>query len=128
LFSHFESEEPINFTFNHNIIDVLIGDILFNLEDDDEDAKLTCGRALSIFKKLEDAADGVIPQQDGEQNLYQKAYKVEIRKVSRFKMVHRLISKGATFCSTSRFVEVSQMVCKSSFLAGCSEGICGLDS
>jgi hypothetical protein len=124
LMAHFESEGALTLTFNRDIVEVIIGDMLF--DPDDEVTQSTRERALAVFKPLEDAAVAVDADDSDarEQDLNREAYRVKITSVCRFKMVIGFISMGASFHSASRFVGVAREICKSSFLVGCSAGIC----
>ena len=65
LMAHFEGEGALTLTFNRDIVDVIIGDVLF--DPDDESTQSTRERALAVFKPLEDAA--VALDEDGAQDL-----------------------------------------------------------
>lgn len=112
LLAHLDSEGPLILSFNRDIVEDLIGDLLYDV--DDEDVHSSRSRALSIFKEHEDAA-----ATDNEE-----VYSVKILSVRRFKMVLGFVAKGASFRSASRFVDVAREVTKLSYLRGCSEGVC----
>lgn len=57
LMARFESEGALTLTFNRDIAEVIIGDLLF--DSDDEATQPTRERAIAILKPLEDAAVGV---------------------------------------------------------------------
>jgi len=57
LLAHFDSEGDLTLTFNCDIVEVIIGDMLFDL--DDEMTQSMCERDLAIFKPLEDAVVAV---------------------------------------------------------------------
>ena len=114
LFAHFESHGALTLTFNRDIVEKVIGDLLFDV--DDESVQITRARALSVFKLHEDA----LPEDNIE------VYCVKIESVLRFKMVLGFVSKGASFRSASRFVDVAREVTKLSYLQGCSEGVCAM--
>jgi hypothetical protein len=116
IMAHMETEGAMTLKFNRDVVEVIIGELLF--DPDDTDTQPTRDRALSIFKPLEDAALAL--GGDGED----LAYTVVIKHVRRFRLVQGFISKGASFRSASKFVGVARDVCKNSFLAGCSEGTC----
>jgi hypothetical protein len=119
IMAHMETEGAMTLTFNRDVVEVIIGDLLF--DPDDTETQPTRERALSIFKPFEDAARA--PGGDGE-DLNLEAYTVVIKHVRRFRMVQGFISMGASFRSASKFVGVARDVCKNGFLAGCSEGVC----
>ena len=55
LHAHFDGEKKYVFTINKNIVDVIIGDMLF--DPDDDDATSTREKALAVFQLFQDAAD-----------------------------------------------------------------------
>ncbi|KAI9915789.1 hypothetical protein PsorP6_007916 [Peronosclerospora sorghi] len=112
LLAHFDSHGALNLTFSRDIVEKVIGDLLFDV--DDESIHLTRARALSVFKLHEDAL-----QEDNAD-----VHSVKIESVLRFKMVLGFVSKGASFRSASRFVDVAREVTKLSYLQVCSEGVC----
>jgi hypothetical protein len=120
LMAHFEGEGALTLTFNRDVVDVIIGDLLF--DPDDESTQATRERALAVFKPLEDAAVAV--DDDEAQDLNLEAYRVKISSVRRFRMVLGFIAGGASFRSASRFVGVAREICKAGYLTGCSEGVC----
>lgn len=64
LISHFDGEQHLTYTINRDIVDIIIGDMMFN--PDDEELAPTRERALRIFKLLPDAhGDG----DDGEKDM-----------------------------------------------------------
>lgn len=138
VMKYLDTERPMILTFNRDVVDTLIGGILF--DPDDEEAQKPRERALKIFKPivapvegqtggeerggqpppLEGANDG----EAGDEDLNLEAYQVEIKRVKRFKIVKEFIAAGASFRSASRFVDIARNVCDQGDLAGCSEGVC----
>jgi hypothetical protein len=138
VMKYLDTVRPTILTFNRDVVDTLIGGVLF--DPDDEDTQMTRERALKIFKPivapvegqtggeetggqappLEGANDG----ESGDEDLNLEAYQVEIKRVKRFKIVKEFIAAGASFRSASRFVDIARTVCNQGDLAGCSEGIC----
>ena len=119
--AHFESEGILTISFNRNVVEILVGSMIFG--HDDEETQDTCERALAVFKHHHDAAlnDNEAP---GEQDINCEAYYVTIASVRNFKIVLGFISMGALFCSSSCPVDVARKVCKSSYLAVCGQGVC----
>lgn len=122
--AQFEGKNALKLTFNRDILEGIDGDLLF--DQDDESTQSTHKRALADFRPLEDAAAAVDadPLAAWEQDINQEAYRVKTTSAPRFKMVLGFISMGASFRSSSRFVNVAQTVCQTSFLGCCSECIC----
>ena len=65
LMAHFEGKGTLTLMFNRDVVDTIIGDMLFDL--DDESMQSTRERALAVFKPLEDAE--VALSEDGAQDL-----------------------------------------------------------
>jgi hypothetical protein len=126
LLAHFESEGALTLTFNRDIVEKVIGDLLF--DPDDASCQSTREKGLAIFQHFDDAAldeestgatpSAIIP----EQELNPEAYLVRVNSVRMFKMVIGFVSKGASFRSASRFVAIAKDVKKMNYLSGCSEG------
>ena len=93
--AHFVSKGALTLTFNHDIIEVIIGDLLF--DPDDEATQSTREISLSVFKRLEDASVVVDASNSAarEQDLNLEAYRFNIISVCRFKMILGFISMGA---------------------------------
>ncbi|KAI9908608.1 hypothetical protein PsorP6_016338 [Peronosclerospora sorghi] len=106
LLAHFDSHGALTMTFNRDIVEKVIDDLL--LDVDDESIHLTRIRALSVFKLHEDA----LPEDNDD------VYSVKIESVLRFKTGLGFVSKGASFRSASRFVDVAREVTKLSYLQG----------
>ena len=90
LMAYFEGEVTQTILFNHDIVEVIIGDLLFN--PDDELTQATRERALAVFRPLEDAA--VADDAGTGQDMNLEAYRVKITSVCRFKMVLGFILMG----------------------------------
>eukprot|EP00171_Calliarthron_tuberculosum_P004509 IDg4509t1 len=95
-----------------DIVDVMIGELLFDI--DDESVASNRAKALSIFKLHPDVA----------LDCNEDVYYVKLVSVRRFKMVLGFVSKGASFRSAARFVDVAREVTKLQYLRGCTEAIC----
>lgn len=111
LFAHFGSHCTTTLTFNRDVVEKVIGNLQFNV--DDESVQLTRICALSVFKMHEDA----IPEDMVE------VYLVKIESVLRFKIVLGFFSKGASFQSASRFINLAWEATNISYMQGCSEGV-----
>ena len=72
LMAHFEGKGALTLTLTRDIVDTIIGDVLFDL--DDKSTQSTRERALAVFKPLEDAE--VALDEDGAQDLNLEAYRV----------------------------------------------------
>ena len=81
------------FLINRQIVDVVVGDLLF--DPDDDDVELPRERALSFFKLQEDAAD------DDEAH---DAYTVTIKSSRQFRLVIKFVTCGTSFHLTSRLL------------------------
>ena len=80
--------------FNRGIVEVIIGDLLF--DQDDEATQSTRDRVLAVFKPLEDAA---VMVDDSDlsaryQDLNREAHRFKIMSVRRFKMITGFILMG----------------------------------
>lgn len=117
LAAHFDGEKSLVFIINRDIVDVIIGDMLFN--PDDEESAPTRERALNIFKIF---ADADMDNDDGEQDLNRDAYKVEIKSSRLFNLIVGFIACGASFRMSSRLVCVTKTISHMSCFGGCSEG------
>src|SRR4051812_48710791 len=117
LFAQFESEGALTLTFNRDIVEDIIGDILF--DPDDEITQSTRERALTIFHALPDSPSS----SSADEELNQGAYQVTIDSVRLFNLVVGCVSKGASFRSASCFVDIARKVTKLTYLEGCSQGL-----
>jgi len=118
LFAHFESEGALTLTFNRDIVEDIVGDLLF--DPDDEITQSTRERALAIFRALPDS----LSSSSADEELNRDAYRVTIKSVRLFNLVIGFVSKGASFRSAARFVDVAREVTKLTYLGGCSQGLC----
>ncbi|KAH6577117.1 hypothetical protein BASA60_004196 [Batrachochytrium salamandrivorans] len=89
LDAHFESERPLQFLINKDIVDIIIGDLLFH-PDDVEGISHT--RALTLFKLAVDKEDNRDPEQRPVDN-----YVVTVKMTQRFNLCVRYIACGAMF-------------------------------
>lgn len=75
LVTYFKTEKVVTFTINWDIVDMVIGGMLFNINN--KESILTCEWAWSIFKLFENTNNDQI-ELNREQDLNRKAYKVDI--------------------------------------------------
>ena len=80
--AHFNAAVSLNLSFNHNVADSIIGDILLDVEN--KSVHATRENSLSIFKLHVDL--------EAEEN--HEVYYVEISTVCHFKMVRGFVAKG----------------------------------
>lgn len=92
LAAHCGGEQPLTFTINRNIVDVMIGEIMFN--PDDEESAPTRERSLQILELFPDSnGDG----DDGEQDLNREAFKVKIKSSRLFHLFVCFFACGTSF-------------------------------
>lgn len=112
LFNNFEIEGFLTLIVHPIIVDVIIGDLIFN--HNDKSAHSTDEGALAVFVLIEDAAvvrDGGYSAAR-EQDLDREAYRVKIESVRIFKMVLGFIAKWISFRGASGFVNLARTICK----------------
>ena len=100
LDAHLEVEKPLIFVIDKNIVEKIIGDILFDLEDKDE--QLSKERVLSLFKI------------NNEGYFYQ----IEIKNARLFRLYIRFISCGSKIRLSSRLVQVTREETNLAYLSG----------
>ena len=108
LMAHFESEGTLTISFNRDVVEVLVGSMLFY--PNDKETQGTRERALAVFKHLHDDAALNDDEAPGEQDMNREEYYVTITSVCKFKIVLGFISMGASFRSASRLVDVARKV------------------
>lgn len=96
MLAHFDTADLLKLSFNRDVDDVMIGDLLINIED--ESLGTSRANALSILKLHADVG--------GEKN--RKAYYIDIATVRLFTMVCGFWAKGASFWSASRFFRLPE--------------------
>jgi hypothetical protein len=124
LHAHFDGENALRFLIKQGIVDVIIGDMLF--DPDDVDTAPTRARALEIFKLIVDpdridGGDGV----DGE-DVQPVLYEVKIASSRCFDLVLGFVSCGSSFRMSSRLADVTKSVSNMGCFAGCTEGKCAM--
>jgi hypothetical protein len=111
LAMHMDGENPYVFLIYRDIVDVVIGDLLFNPDDDEEE--LTRERALAFFKLSSDAGD------DAES---QDAYSVIVKSSRLFRLAIKFVSCGSTFRMASQLFHQVRAETGLGYLSGISDG------
>ena len=89
--SHFSgTQAPLHWFVNKNIIDVIIGEMLFHPDDSNKEVKKE--RALAIFKDVFQPVENA-----NNSNLQQDWYRVVIKNWAQFDLVVDYVSVGASF-------------------------------
>ncbi|KAH9246800.1 hypothetical protein BASA81_015648 [Batrachochytrium salamandrivorans] len=109
------NERPLQFLINKDIVDIIIGDLLF-YPDDVEGISHT--RALTLFKLAVDEEDNRDPEQRPVDN-----YMVTVKMTQRFNLCVRYIACGATFRMASRLMQATVEESRLAYLRGCSDTI-----
>ncbi|KAH6570906.1 hypothetical protein BASA60_007513 [Batrachochytrium salamandrivorans] len=112
---HSLNERPLQFLINKDIVDIIIGDLLF-YPDDVEGISHT--RALTLFKLAVDEEDNRDPEQRPVDN-----YMVTVKMTQRFNLCVRYIACGATFRMASRLMQATVEESRLAYLRGCSDTI-----
>lgn len=119
LAAHFDGEKPLNFFIDRDIVDVIIGDMLFN--PDDEEAVPTRERALQVFK-LVSITEPEAADEEGEQDVTNMArYKVEIKSSRLFHLLVGFVACGSSFRMAARLVNITKTVSHMSCFGGCNQ-------
>jgi hypothetical protein len=108
LHAHFDGENAYVFSVSKDIVDVIIGDMLF--DPDDDASTSTREKALSVF----------VVHQDPNR----KDYQVKIRSARCFDLVVGFVAAGVSFRMASRLATHTQDVSKMGCFKRCSEGHC----
>lgn len=95
LDAHLDIEKPHSFVIDEKIVDCILGDMLYDPQDDDE----TKQQALSMFKKDSNA----------------NTYVVEIKNFRRFRLCIKFISCGTSIRLCSRLLYVVKEETKHSY-------------
>ena len=103
LDAHLEVEKPLSFAIDKNIVEKIIGNILFDPEDEDEELSKEC--TLSLFKINDEG----------------HFYQIEIKNARLFRLYIRFISCGSTIRLSSLVVQVTQEETNLAYLSGASE-------
>ena len=102
LKSHFGgSQAAVHYFANKDIVDIIIGEMLFHPDDSNDD--VTKERALAIF-------ENVIGQEEDEQDsdLQTDSYRMNIKNPAQFQRVVDYVSAGASFRMASRIVQMTR--------------------
>jgi len=96
LRSHFEgAQEQIHYFVNKDIVDVIIGNMFFEHDDDD----ISKERALAVFE------DVVVPEEsEQDSDLQTDRYRIVVKNPIQFRLIIGYISGGASFRMASRFL------------------------
>lgn len=109
LRAHFDGENHIRFDVERDIVQVLVGDLLFDPEA--EGAAVEKEAALRFFTVLEDSES----ESDDEDEDEEKDYTVFIKSSRLFHLIVRFVARGASFRMAeglaSDVKEVTQMSC-----------------
>eukprot|EP00171_Calliarthron_tuberculosum_P016065 IDg16065t1 len=110
LDAHFERSGTVRFLINARIVEVIIGDLLFDPNDVEG---LSRSRALSLFKLVE--PDDGARNSSGDDNdndvpvsslILREEYMVEIKTAKRFHLLVDAVSLGASFRMGARMVQM----------------------
>lgn len=116
LASHFKIEKALTFIIESDIMDMVITDILFNMND--KEFVPTCEWTLSIFKLFEDINNDQV-ELGREQDLNHKAYKVEINSLQLFCLVMSFVSCRASLQMAICLMDVMKRVLYMGCFNGC---------
>ena len=111
LNAHLESSLHIRILVNAPIIETVVGDLLFHPDDVDG---MTCERALSLFKKLEEPSGS---DEVGQHDMYEFLMKMRCW----FRFCIKFVSYGASFRMLSRLVDCTQVESSMVVYVGCSD-------
>ena len=110
LHAHMDvSTEQYVFLINRPIVDVVVGNLLF--DPDDDDVEISREKALDLFQIQDDDAD----DEDARD-----AYTVTIKTPQRFRVVVKFVSCGTSFRMTSRLLSELREETGLGFLTGVS--------
>ena len=111
LNAHLESSLHIRILVNAPIIETVVGDLLFHPDDVDG---MTCERALSLCKKLEEPSGS---DEVGQHDMYEFLMKMRCW----FRFCIKFVSYGASFRMLSRLVDCTQVESSMVVYVGCSD-------
>jgi hypothetical protein len=103
LDAHFDIEKSISHVIDAKIVNTIIGDMLFDAEDEDD--LLSKKQALAMFKR----------------NVDSDSYKVEIKNARRFRLICGFIACGSTIRLCSRLLQTTKEETNLAYLGGASE-------
>lgn len=120
LTAHWESDGGAYvFLFDRNIIEVVIGELLFDPDSADNEFEISRERALALFKLREDADSNA--SDNSEQDTDKGAYSVTIKSSRQFRLVLKFIGCGASFRLTSRLLGAMRDETGLCYLSGVSD-------
>jgi hypothetical protein len=111
LAKHMDGENPYVFSINRRIVDVVVGDLLFDPNDDE--VEMTRERALALFKLADDT-------EDDEDAI--DAYSVTVKSARLFRMTIKFVACGSSFRMASRLLQEVRDETGLGYLSGISEG------
>ena len=103
LNAHFDIEKSQSFVINKEIVEMVIGGMLFDPED--EDKQVTKERVLSIFTKNNDS----------------DSYTFEIKNLHLYRLALRYIACGSTLWLCARLLQVTKEETNLGYLGGATE-------
>ena len=103
LNAHFNIEKLQSFVINKEIVEMVIGNMLFDPEDEDE--QVTKERVLSIFTKNNDS----------------DSYTFEIKNLRLYRLASRYIACGSTLQICARLLQVTKEETNLGYLGGATK-------
>ena len=103
LDAHLDIEKSISHVFDAKIVDTIIGDMLFDAEDEDD--LVSKKQVLAMFKRNADS----------------DSYKVEIKNARRFRLIYGFIACGSTIQLCSCLLQITKEETNLAYLGGSSE-------
>ena len=103
LETHFDIEKPQSYVIDGKIVDKIIGDMLFDPEDEDDEVSKQ--QALSMFKRNSDS----------------DSYMIEIKNSWRFRLCCSFIACGSTIRLCSHLLQATKEETNLAYLGGSSD-------
>lgn len=99
--SHFGgSQQAVHHFVNKEIVDVIIGEMLFH--PDDSNTEITKERALAIFE------DMGLDEIEADSDLQTDRYRIVLKNPAQFKLIVDYVSAGASFRMASRILQMTR--------------------
>lgn len=114
------SQVPIQLLVDKDIVDVIIGDMLF--QDDDNNEEITKERALSIFEDVLDPSEGNRDGCDDAADVSTTRYRIHLKNPAQFYLICDYLSVGASFRMASRILAMTKENTGLASLGSVSEG------
>ncbi|BBN17363.1 hypothetical protein MPTK1_7g13940 [Marchantia polymorpha subsp. ruderalis] len=119
--SHFGgSQVPIQLFVDKGIVDVIIGDMLF--QDGDSNENITKERALSIFEDVLEPSEGNCDGCDDAADVSTARYRIHLKNPAQFYLISDYLSIGASFRMASRILTMTKESTGLASLGSVSEG------